>query len=129
MRFLALLVALVVVLVGIVGIVVPDRLLSVGQRVLTTGGLYAIAVLRIGIGLVLWLAAPMSRAPRTLRVLGAVTIVSGLATPLFGVERARAVVDWEATQGTALLRAGAALLLGLGVFIASAVRGNLPARR
>ena len=54
---------------------------------LTPAGLYAIAVLRVAIGLLFVLAAPSSRAPRTLRVLGLIVIVAGLATPWFGVAR------------------------------------------
>jgi hypothetical protein len=128
MRSLAWLVALFIIVVGLVGIVAPDRLLTVGRQVVTPGGLYAIAVLRVGIGLVLMLVAPISRAPKTLRALGAVVIVAGLTTPLFGVDRARAIVDWEAAQGTALLRIGAGLVVVIGGFIAFAVAaGHRPA--
>ena len=38
-----------------------------------------------------------------------------------GVDRARAVFDWEATQGTALIRIGAVLAVLMGGFIAYAV--------
>ena len=121
MRALAFLVALIVASAGVVGLVAPDTLLAFGRFVLTTEGLYAIGALRVGIGLVLMLVAPGSRAPKTLRTLGAVVIVAGLATPLFGVERSRAILDWVATQGTALLRVGAALAVVLGGLIAFAV--------
>jgi hypothetical protein len=74
------------------------------------------------------LVARMSRAPKTLRAFGAVALVAGLATPLFGVERARAIIDWEATQGTALIRVAAGLALAIGGFIAFAVTpGRRPA--
>ena len=121
MRSLVLLVALFVMVVGMVGIFTPDSLLAVGRYVLTPGGLYAIAALRVGIGLLLMLAARISRAPRTFRALGALVLVAGLATPLFGVERSRAILDWETTHGTALIRVGAGLGLALGGFIAFAV--------
>ena len=121
MRSLALLVAILIMVVGIVGVFSPDSLIAVGRYVLTPVGLYAIAAVRIGIGLVLMLAAPGSRAPKTLRALGAIVFVAGLATPLFGVDRARAVADWAATQGTGLLRVGAVMALALGGFIAVAV--------
>jgi len=128
MKSLGLLVALFIMVVGITGMFAPDRLMTVGRYVVTPAGLYAIAALRIGIGLVLLLVAPISRTPRTLRVLGAVALVSGLTTPLLGVERARALVDWETTQGTALLRVGAGLALAIGGFIAFAVAsGRRPA--
>ena len=128
MRPLALLVALFIMVIGIVGIVAPDRLMATGRYVITPAGLYAIAALRVGMGLVLMLVAPISRTPKTLRALGAVVLVAGLVTPLFGVDRARAIADWGATQGTALLRGAAGLMLAIGSFIAFAVAaGRRPA--
>jgi hypothetical protein len=120
-RIAALLVALFAIVVGVVGIFTPDSLMTIGQYVVTPVGLYAIAALRVAIGLVLMLVAPISRVPRTLRVVGAVVLVAGLATPLFGVERTRAILDWESTQGTALIRVVAGLALAIGGFVAFAV--------
>lgn len=128
MRSLALLVAFFIMVVGMVGVVTPDSLMTVGRYVVTPVGLYAIAALRVGIGLVLMLVAPISRVPRTLRAFGAIVLVAGLTTPLFGVERTRAIFDWEATQGTALIRVGAGLAVAIGAFIAYAVAaGRRPA--
>ena len=124
MRFLTLLVALFIMVVGLVGAFMPDSLITVGRYVVTPVGLYAIAATRIGIGLLLMLVAPISRAPKTLRAIGAVVLVAGLATPLFGVARARAILDWEVTQGAALIRVTAGLVLAIGGFIAFAVAGG-----
>lgn len=55
------------------------------------------------------------------RIQGAVVLVAGLAAPLFGVERTRAILDWESTQGTALIRVVAGLVLAIGGFVAFAV--------
>ena len=69
---------------------------------MTPAGLYAITVLRIAIGLVFVFAAPASRTPRTLRVLGLVVIIAGLMPVVRRYPRAgdselggecRAVVD------------------------------------
>ena len=128
MRFLLLLVALFIMVVGVVGIFTPDSLITVGRYVLTPVGMYAIAAVRVGIGLLLMLVARSSRAPKTLRALGAVVLVAGLVTPLFGAERSRAILDWEVTQGTALIRVTAALVLAIGGFIVFAVAaGRRPA--
>ncbi len=116
-----MLVALFIVVVGMAGVFAPDSLVTVGRYVVTPVGLYAIAALRVGIGLVLILVARVSRAPKALRVIGAVVLVAGLTTPVFGVERTRAILDWEVTQGTALIRIGAGLALAIGAFIAFAV--------
>jgi|SRR5437773_2528958 len=128
MKFLGLLLALFVIVVGIAGVFMPESLLSVGRYVITPAGLYAVAALRVGFGLVLIFVALKSRAPRTLRALGAVVVVAGLATPLFGVERVRAMFDWEAAQGTALVRVVGGLLVVLGSFLAFAIAaGRRPA--
>ena len=124
MKSLALLVALFVIVVGVVGMIRPDILVAVGQYVITPGGLLAAGALRVAIGVVLLLVAPRSRAPRTLRALGAVVIAAGLATPLFGVERSRMVLEWEISHGSAPIRVGAAVAVALGGFLAFAVAGG-----
>ena len=129
MRLLALLIALLIMVAGLAGILAPDRLLALRQYVVTPVGLWVITALRVGIGLVLIQVARISRAPRTLRALGAVVIVAGLATPFFGVERSRAVLDWAATQGRALMLVEGCVALALGVFLAFAVTARRPAPR
>src|SRR5580765_6724950 len=129
MRVLTLLVALIIMIIGLVGIVRPDSLITVGRYVVTPLGMYVVAAVRVGVGLLLMLVARNSRAPRTLRAFGAFVLVAGLATPLFGVERARAILDWETTQGPALIRVVAGLAVVLGGLIAFAVgAGRRPVR-
>ena len=106
MRFIALTVALFAIVVGLVGLVSPESLVTVGRYVVTPFGLYAVAALRVGIGLLLILVAPTSRAPRTLRVFGTIVLVAGLATPLIGVDRVKTILEWEAIH-IALVRASA----------------------
>ncbi len=104
------------------GIVVPTVLLAVSRPFLTPLGLYAAAGIRLVFGAALFLAAPGSRAPTTLRILGVVVLVAGIVTPFVGVDRARAVVDWWMGQGTTLVRLWATVALAIGLFLASAVR-------
>lgn len=124
MRPLALLFALVIIVIGIVLVVAPDRMLVVMPYAITTTGLYAIGALRVGMGLVLMAVAPTSRSSRALRVLGTVLVVAGLMTPLVGVERTGDVVNWGMTQGPGLRWGVAAILLGVGTFIVFAVTGS-----
>ena len=123
MRVLALVAASVFFVLGI-GLLVmtPDLMIAAEPYLLTTSGLLAIGAIRVGIGLVLILAAGRSRAPAALRVLGVVVLVAGVATPFFGVERSHAVADWAATHGTVVPRIAGALLLAVGAFVAFAVR-------
>ena len=121
MRIAALLVALFTIVVGMVGIVSPDIGMTLRRLYyVTPGRFYAAGAVRVAMGLVLILAASSSRWPRTLRALGAVVCLQGLAGTLFGPERARAIIEWEAMH-TAFLRAGAAVALITGGFIAFAV--------
>src|SRR6266699_3086354 len=114
MKYLAWLVALFVITAGVAGIVAPDRLFSLRSLAETQSGLLGIAVLRVAIGVVLIMTAPASRAPKVLQAAGAAVLLAGLATPLFGVERTKAVLDWEAAQGLWLIRAVAAVALAIG---------------
>jgi hypothetical protein len=121
MRIAALLIALFTIFVGIAGIVSPDSLTTVRRLYFATpAGLYTAGAIRVAMGLVLILCAPTSRAPRTLRALGAVVCMQGFTATLLGPDRARAVLEWEAMH-TALLRAGAVVALAAGGFIAFAV--------
>ena len=130
MKWLALFIAVVMMIAGLVGILAPDRLLALRQYVVTPVGLWVIAALRVGIGFVLIQVARISRAPGILRALGVVVIVAGFATPLFGVERSRAVLDWAATQGRAVMLVEGCVALVLGGFLAFAVAtGGRAARR
>ena len=126
MKLLGLLVALFIALIGLTGVFAPDRLMAIGQCSVTPSGIYVAAALRIGIGLVLALVAPVSRAPRTMRILGVIAVIAGVTTLFLGTERAQAILEWWSAQGPAFIRLGAGLALVLGGFIAYAVA---PGRR
>ena len=121
MRIAALVLALFIIAIGVVGIVATDSAMTIRRLYFATPSrFYAAGAVRIAMGLVLILAASSSRWPRTLRALGAVMCLQAIAANLFGIERARAIMEWEAMQGTALLRAGAVVALASGVFVAFA---------
>ena len=122
MKYMAWLLAAFVIAVGIVAIAAPDRILSLRSLAATQGALLVFACVRVAIGVVLIMAAPGSRAPRVLQAAGAVMLLAGLATPLFGVERTKAVLAWEATQGPYLIRFGGAVVLVLGGLLTVALR-------
>ena len=120
-RIAALLLALVTIVASMVGIVSPDSVTQLRRLYFATPGrLHAAAAVRVAMGLVLIVAASSSRWPRALRVLGTVMCLQGVAATLFGLERARLILEWEAGH-TALLRAGAVVALVAGGFIAFAV--------
>ena len=126
----ALLVGLSTIVVGAAGLVSPDSLTAVRRLYFATPvRLYAAVAVRVAMGLVVTLCAPGSRAPKTLRVLGALMCMQGLAAAVFGPERARVVLEWETTHGATVLRVGAAIALASGGFIAFAVTGRAHQRQ
>jgi hypothetical protein len=115
--------------VGIGGLVAPSGLVWIARHSVTSGAFYLIAAVRVAFGLVLVSAASASRAPRTLRIMGYVIVVAGLATALTGlvsIERARTIIDWWLQQGVGMIRVTAVVLVALGGFVAYAC---LPVRR
>ena len=121
LRMAALLVALVIGVVGLVGIVSPDSVTTVRRQYFATpAGLYTAAAVRVAMGLVLILVARVSRAPKILRALGALMCAQAFAAALLGLDRAQAVLEWEAIHPTLLL-AGAMVALASGAFVAFAV--------
>ena len=127
MRLLGLVIGALVILVSAISFAVPDLKISLERSAMTPTGLYAIAVLRIAIGLVFVCAAPASRTPRTLRVLGLVVIIAGLMTPWFGVTRAQATLNWVASAGPLLMRLDACVGMAMGGFLVYVFRA--PTRR
>jgi uncharacterized membrane protein len=129
MKTLAFVLGLCVAAVGVAGMLAPSILIWIAEHAVTSGAFYVIAVVRVLFGLVLIAAAPASRAPRTLRVVGLVIVVAGLATAvtgLVGIERARTVVDWWLQQGAGIIRLTSVVLVAIGGFVAYAcvpVRG------
>jgi hypothetical protein len=125
-RVAALLVALFTVGVGVLGLVLPDSLTAARRQYFATPtGLYTAGAVRIAMGLVVILSATASRAPKTLRLLGALMCMQGLSATLLGPEPARTVLEWETTR-PALLRAGVIVALVSGLFIMFAVTGRRP---
>jgi hypothetical protein len=117
MKQLALVLSTCVAIIGAIGLIHPEALVGIARHFVTSAGLYAAAGLRILLGIALLLAAPTSRAPGVIRILGAVALVAGFVTPFFGPERARAIVDWMSSQGPFLMRAWAGFAVALGCFL------------
>jgi hypothetical protein len=117
MRWLGLVIGAFVILASAIGFAAPDLRLLLERSLITPAGLYAIAAVRIAIGLALALAAPASRRPRTIRVLGLIVIIAGLSTPWFGVARAQAVVDWLANTEPSFMRVDAVVGMAIGGFL------------
>ena len=81
-------------------------------------GFYIIAILRIGFGAVLYVAAPSSQAPRVIEVTGIVVFVSGVVTPFFSHRRYRKIIEWWSAGGDAYIRIWAACAVVFALVLA-----------
>src|SRR4029453_9086536 len=110
MRIAAWLVALFTIGIGIGGLISPEGGTEIRRLYFATAtGTYSAAAVRLAMGLVVILCATASRAPKTMRVLGALMCMQGLSATLLGPEHARTVLEWESSQGPTILRVGAAV--------------------
>jgi hypothetical protein len=122
-KTLAFGVAMVIVIVGIVGILLPSGLVWIALHSVTSGTFYVIATVRVAFGLVLISVASASRAPKTLRVLGYLILVAGIMTALTGllaIESAHVIIEWWLQQGFGVVRITGVLVMALGGFVAYA---------
>ena len=120
MKALAFVFGLWILTVGAVGMVAPSVLVPIAEHFVTPGAFYFIAMVRVVFGLVLISAAPASRAPRAVRVLGYVIVSLGMTTALTGllaIGRARASIEWWLRQGSGVARLTSVLLVALGGFV------------
>jgi hypothetical protein len=126
MKLLAFAIAMLAMLMALTGLVRPDFLVSLGHYSFSPVGLYVVAIVRLVIGLIFFLGARGSRAPRTLRIIGVLICVAGVVLAVFTVERGDALSEWWTIHGPAFIRRAAVVVLALGAFIAYA---TAPRRR
>ena len=116
--------------IGAIAVFWPDTFIEVGRSLSTPTGLLAAAALRVVFGAALLMAASLSRAPNMLRLFGAVILIAGLATPLFGVELATRLLTAASAEGGAWLRIFGTVAIALGASFVWALspRAHMPSR-
>ena len=121
MSLVALFIGLFIAGLGMLGIVAPEAFLRSVAFFQVPPAIYLAAVNRTLIGIVLVRAAPASRAPKVLRVLGFVIAIGGLLTPFIGIWVGNAIIDWWSAWGTAMVRVWGGAGAAFGAFIIYAV--------
>ena len=127
MRVAALIIGLLVAALGLVGMAAPEVLLRLVWKIHLPPALYLAALLRVAFGIVVILAAPDSRLPTALRILGVIMILAGVLTPFFGVQIAELALK-SGAKDPGTIRAFAAVALALGGFIVYAAGARRAAR-
>src|SRR5215472_2309868 len=117
MTFLVVLFALIMISIGGYGIASPEGLVSFVRRFERQPGVWIGAAARIVFGFALWSAGPSSRTPTVLAVLGAISVVSGIALPFIGAERLTRLVSWWSGRSATFLRAWSAAAIAVGILL------------
>lgn len=121
MKTVAFAFALCILLVGVTGLLSPSTLLPVAHLSLAPGAFLILATLRLGFGLLLIEVASRSRMPRTIRVIGLVVALMGIATALtafLAMDRARAIIDHWTQSGDGIQRLTCMMIMLFGGFLA-----------
>ena len=103
--------------IGALGLASPGALMAFVRRWQTPLGLWVAAGFRIVFGVAVWLAAPSSRFPIALQILGAVSVMSGMTLPLVGLSRFAAIVSWWERRSAAFKRTWAGVACAVGGFL------------
>src|SRR3954467_5889041 len=99
MKTIALLIATLVALLGLTGVLWPEGLMQVATYSFSRTGLYVIAAARVVLGGLLFFAASSTRTPKTIRVIGLLILIAGIATALISPERADLMKVWLTARG------------------------------
>ncbi len=112
---------LAIVLIGILGASAPRQLRQVIRSFSPTTRLGTGIVVRTGLGIALFVAAPTSRFPAVLAVLGAVSLLAAVSTAFLGPSRLDAWALWWMGRTDPVLRAWSLVAGAFGAFLVYAV--------
>lgn len=104
-------------LMGVWGVLVPARLADFVARFGSKRGLWFAAGIRLVFGIALWFAAPASRAPLLLQVLGFAALVAAVVLPLMGVDRFKRLIDWWTALAPNAMRFNSLFAVAVGAAI------------
>ena len=108
---------LAILIIGALGLASPEALRPFVRRWQTPAGMWVAAGVRFAFGVALWLAAPSSRVPAVLQVLGVFSVISGLVLPLLGLSRFTAILSWWERRSVGFKRAWAGVACAGGAFL------------
>jgi hypothetical protein len=117
MRKIVLLIAALLVALGLAGVFYPEGLMGLAKYSFSPTGIIVVGIARIVVGALLVLAARGSRIAKTVRVIGAIIIVAGIAGLFLSPERAQSLSSSFLEHGPDRLRIIACLPLAVGLFI------------
>ncbi|MCO4811151.1 MAG: hypothetical protein KC572_06075 [Gammaproteobacteria bacterium] len=106
-----------VALLGLVGLVQPERFRSMFTAMDSQTRFIIAIALRLAMGGVLWWLADELRHPHVMRVLAAIAILAAVMLLIMGRERLDRLIGWWLSRSDGLLRTSALFAATFGVFL------------
>lgn len=106
-----------IVLLGLVGLVQPDRFRSMFTSMDSQLRFVFAIVTRLALGGLLWWLADELRHPQVMRVLAVIAIVAAAGILLMGRERLDRLIDWWLSRSDGVLRVSALFAAAFGAFL------------
>jgi hypothetical protein len=120
MRKIVLLLATIMILFGLIGVFWPEGLMGLAKYSVTAKGIYVIAAVRIVLGALLLITAGATRMPKTIRVIGGIILVAGVAILFMSVQQAQSLIDGIVARGVEFFRVAACVPLIAGLLVGGA---------
>ena len=106
-----------IALIGLIGIVVPRYFIEVIGNWKSESRFIAAVGIRMVMGVICLSAAPASRMPLVVQVIGIIAIVAAASALLVGRERLDRLIDWWLERPPIIVRMSAAFAAGFGILM------------
>ena len=117
MSFLVVLIGLLIFGIGVGILFSPATLRQILHNFLLKKWLVPATLLRVIMGIIFLIAAPSTRSPIFMYILGIVFILAGVSIPLLGTEKIERLANWWMERSDTILRVWAAIATVLGIAI------------
>jgi hypothetical protein len=120
-KFLVFLFGLFAATMGALAVFAPRIANLVARQFASRAGFYAVTVIRIVFGGAMWFAAGESRMPITLRITGAIIVITGMLVALLGIGRHQRMIHWWLSTGRTIQFVWGLVALLVGLFLIYAI--------
>lgn len=117
MRIIVAAIGLFGVLIGMVGLIAPDRFRGLFKLTTSQSRFLAAIIVRLIVGVFFWIAADELRLPQVMRIIAAISVLAAVGILFMGRERFDSFIDWWLYGPDALLRSSAVFAAAFGGFL------------
>lgn len=106
-----------VIVVGLIGLVQPDRFRSMFTAMDSQLRFRLAIGTRLAMGALLWWLADELRHPHVMRILAVIAVIAAVAVPIMGRDRLDRLISWWLSRSDGLLRVSALFAAAFGAYL------------